>query len=213
MKKIITLFTCLLMTKVFAGPSLSIGWNNYTQNTFAVGGAISYIVVIANAGDSVRLWTNMNCGTISVPPDYWNFNGILIPNMADSFAITVIISQSGIYSANTLFCLSPQMINIDLDFAVTINTTGIPSFKNINFLNVFPTAVTSSITIQLNSIKTNDLEISFYDMHGRQLKNDLYKNIIGEFIKNENTEALAKGIYFLRIKAGDDVVEKKFVKM
>ena len=50
-------------------------------------------------------------------------------------------------------------------------------------------------------------------MNGRQFKNDFYKNIVGEFIKNENTEALAKGIYFLRIKEGEDVVEKKFVKM
>jgi type IX secretion system substrate protein len=100
------------------------------------------------------------------------------------------------------------------DFSVNnISTTGITHTKNFDFLNVFPTTVTSSLTILLNSIEPNDLEIAFYDMNGKQLKTDFYKNIVGEFIKNENTGALAKGIYFIKIKAGDEVMQKKFVKM
>ncbi|HKR06943.1 MAG TPA: T9SS type A sorting domain-containing protein [Bacteroidia bacterium] len=209
MKRITTLlFACLLMTKVFAGPSLDVGYHNYTQNLF-FSGPVTGLNVTANFGDSVSLFILMDCNNGFHIPDQWYFNGDSIPNTSDSMIIKIIINQSGTYSAHIDNCFS---LNPYISFYVN-NITGISLIKNINFLNVFPTAVTSSITIQLNSIKTNDLEISFYDMHGRQLKNDFYKNIVGEFIKNENTEALAKGIYFLRIKAEDDAVEKKFVKM
>ncbi|HKR06068.1 MAG TPA: T9SS type A sorting domain-containing protein [Bacteroidia bacterium] len=87
------------------------------------------------------------------------------------------------------------------------------SLHTINSVNIFPTPVNSSLTIELHSAVPNDIEISFYDITGKQFKTGLYKNISGEFIKNENTEALAKGIYFVRIKAGGQSVQKKFIKM
>jgi len=119
-----------------------------------------------------------------------------------------VITQYGTYKARIV----DTGLLIYLFFHVS-NTTGIPSIKNINFLNVYPTSITSSITIQLNLIKSDDIEIAFYDMNGKQLKTGFYKNISGEFIKNKNTEALSKGIYFVRIKAGHETVQKKFVKI
>ncbi|MEO5571694.1 MAG: T9SS type A sorting domain-containing protein [Bacteroidia bacterium] len=213
MKKIIftTLLSCLLITKSFAGPFFSMHYYNYTQNTFGGGVGIQSITVQANIGDSIKFDVLDACaGSIYLGAKQWYYNGDSIPNTAGAFFITQIITQSGNYSAPIEFC----WLNIGLNFYVVVNnTTGIESVKNINFLNVFPTSVTSSITIQLNSIKPNDVEISFFDINGKQLKTDFYKNVFGEFIKNENTEALAKGIYFLRIKAGEEMVNKKFVKM
>src|SRR6185436_6768438 len=84
---------------------------------------------------------------------------------------------------------------------------------HIDFLGVFPSPVQTSVTVNFKLTKPCDVEISLLDLNGKQLKNDLYKNVSGEFIKNENTEALSKGIYFVRIKAGNETVQKKFVKM
>jgi hypothetical protein len=209
MKKIITLVVaCLLMTKVFATDHFEIGYWNITQNTGWGATGILGCSVIGNYGDSIQLLASSSCFLNNLGAAQWYFNGDSIPNTAGAFYINIKFNQpGGIYSAYIDNCFG-----VTLNFTAG-NTTGISSIKNINFLNIFPTAVTSSISIQLNSIKPNDIEISFFDMNGRQLKNDFYKNIVGEFIKNESTEALAKGIYFLRIKAGDDVVEKKFVKM
>jgi type IX secretion system substrate protein len=181
---------------------------NYTQADSGGGIWVRYLNVIASYGDSILFQSAVHHTntTYNEYPTHWYFNGAVITGTSGQEFLTEIINQSGTYCAN----FSDTSYNIY--FYIT-NVTGIASIKNINFLHVFPTAVTSSITIQLNSIKTNDVEISFFDMNGRQLKNDFYKNVFGEFIKNENTEALAKGMYFLRIKTGDDVAEKKFVKM
>ncbi|MEP7169462.1 MAG: T9SS type A sorting domain-containing protein [Bacteroidota bacterium] len=209
MKKII--FTiCLIgmMQNVFAKEYPYSHYYNITQGDTGGGVWEQNVNVIANYGDSVlfQAYIHFHNTTLYYYPVRWKFNGVIIPNAAGQEFLTVVINQSGTYCAK----FSDESYNIY--FHVT-NITGIQAVNNVNFLNVYPTAVTSSITIQLNSIKTNDVEISFFDMNGKQLKNDFYKNIVGEFIKNENTEALSKGIYFLRIKTGEDVVEKKFVKM
>jgi hypothetical protein len=208
MKKIICLIGLIgLMQNGFAKMHPYGHYYNYTQN---VGTSCicfdNYLT--ANPGDSVLLDAYLSGPMGVFWPVQWFFNGDSISNTTLLDTISIIVNQAGIYVAyfDGMFGTGNISFNVNI-------TTGIPSIKNINFLNIFPTAVTSSITIQLNSIKTNDVEISFFDMHGRQLKNDFYKNIVGEYIKNENTEALAKGIYFLRIKAGEDVMEKKFVKM
>jgi hypothetical protein len=195
-----------LMQNVFAGDELFVGYYNNTQNYGESGGSGSYNVA-ANYGDTVVLKLSAFCIS-NYFPNAWYFNSGIIPNTAGIGIISTIITQTGVYTATLPGCF----YGFTAHFYVS-NITGIASIQNINFLKVFPTAVTSSITIQLNSTKINDVEISFYDVNGKQLKDDFYKNVFGELIKNENTEALAKGIYFVKIKAGDEVMEKKFVKM
>jgi hypothetical protein len=209
MKKIIfTICIFGVMQNGFGKSVLHGSYHNYTQNISDSISSISSIYffnVIESLADSVVLDAYIDDYGNNVYPQKWFFNSDSIPNTGGQQYLSVIINLAGTYTASfgssELIC-----------FSVT-NVTGIPSIKNINFLKVFPTTVTSSITIQLNTLKTNDIEISFFDMNGKELKNNFYKNIIGEFIKNENTETLAKGIYFLRIRTGEEVVERKFVKL
>jgi hypothetical protein len=84
-------------------------------------------------------------------------------------------------------------------------------FHNISSLKVFPIQDNSTVTIQLNSAKPIDIEIAFIDMNGKQLKASFYKNVVGEFIKNENTEALTKGIYIVEIKTENEIINKKLI--
>jgi hypothetical protein len=208
MKKIITLI-CLvgMMQGGFAKDHYNAHWWNFTQNSLGTIDNWNAAYCIANMGDSMRFSVYIDCYPYSGGPSQWFFNGDSIPNMAGLVYLDIIVNQYGTIAVPLGACFFDS-VRFHLS-----NTTAISSLNNLNSLNVFPTTVTSTITIQLNSIKTNDIEISFFDMNGKELKNNFYKNIIGELIKNENTEALAKGIYFLRIKTGDDVVERKFVKM
>jgi hypothetical protein len=208
MKKIICLFLfCFLGIVVSASPWWILSYVNHTQNiSYVAPMGLPSIVVPANIGDSVSLSVADDCLWLGL----WRFNGDIIPGpllTPSPHTLNTVVTQSGSFVLDPCFCPVPYT------FILNINTTGISSIKEITFLNIFPTTVTSSITIQLHSIKSNDIEISFYDMTGKQLKSDFYKNVFGEFIRNENTEVLAKGIYFLRIRSGDDVVQKKFVKM
>jgi hypothetical protein len=208
MKKVIFIICLIgLMQNVFAKMHSYTYYINYTENTTGGGQDILNLNVLADIGDSVRFDASFEDGGSFYYPDQWYLEGDSIPNSTGQYLFQVI-TQFGTYKAH----IGPVGLNVNLFFDVS-NTTGIPSIKNINSLSIYPTAVTSSITIQLNSIKTNDIEISFFDMNGKQLKTDFYKNISGEFIKNESTEALSKGIYFVRIKAGEQTVQKKFVKM
>ena len=211
MKKIITIICFIgIIQNGFAKGYVYDAYFNYTQNT---GGGGIWVVtnnITATIGDSIRFTSYFSQSGSIQNPDNWYLDGVLIPNTAGQQIFTIVVNQPGNYSA--YINNSSQGWSNWVYFNVT-TTTGIPSLKNINSLTVYPTAVTSSITIQLNSIKPNDIEIAFYDINGKQLKTDYYKNIAGEFIKNENTEALAEGMYLLRIKTGEEVVEKKFVKM
>ncbi len=209
MKKII--FTiCLigLMQNVFSKEYPYSHYYNTTQGDTGGGIWEQNVNLTADVGDTIVFqayigFHNMNFYEY---PNRWKFNGVPIPSTQGDEFFTAIINQPGIY------CAKFSDVSYNIYFHIS-TLTGIQTFNNINFLNVFPTSVTSSLTIQLNSIKPNDVEISFFDMNAKQLKTDFYKNISGEFIKNENLEALSKGIYFVRIKAGDETVQKKFVKM
>jgi hypothetical protein len=79
MKNVITLlFVCSLVTKVFAGPSISMGYNNHTQNLY-FSASVTAMTVPANAGDSVSLSVYINCGTWLMAPYYWMYNGFKYP--------------------------------------------------------------------------------------------------------------------------------------
>jgi hypothetical protein len=194
--------------------------HNYNQNLWMSVGASGYTsdTVLVNPGDSLEFFVHTmigcnpqinNCDLDSIS---WTYNGNLIGNIQNDLCqVGFVFHDPGQYVARNRLDGSTFFIHY---IKVIYNSLlAVSNIKDINFINVFPTAVTSSITIQLHSIKPNDIEISFYDMNGKQLKNDFYKNVFGEFIRNENTEVLAKGIYFLRIKTGDDIVQKKFVKL
>jgi|GEM_PF-2179701 len=211
MKKIIYLIGFLVcMQYGFSKSYIYVACHNITQNTFwgYQTPPNTNLNVSCNFGDSVILSSYVSCDMFSANPYIWYFEGDTVPNSSGQMQISFVADQMGTYSPDLFFCTTPANIY----FIINI-TTGISFIKEFNFLNIYPTTVNSSITIQLNSIKPNDVEIAFYDMNGKQLKTDFYKNISGEFIKNENTEALSKGIYFVRIKAGDEMVQKKFVKL
>ena len=214
MKKIICLIaiSCSITGQLLAKDHPGLSWENYTSGMIVglqLPGWPANIDVIANPGDSIALvfWDCDPCGVASFCVKQWYFNGDSILNSFGVDPLNIVISQIGTYSVQ-VFCYPNPMT-----FTIIGSPTGIASFKSINFLKVFPTVVNSSITIQLNLTKQNDVSISFYEVNGKQLKNAFYKNVFGELIKNEDTEALAKGIYFIRIKAGDEMMEKKFIKM
>ncbi|HKR06945.1 MAG TPA: T9SS type A sorting domain-containing protein [Bacteroidia bacterium] len=220
MKKIICLLLLVSITTFSKATCGLMGaFHNFNQNTNAslnIYYPFNAYSVLINYGDSAKFRISAMGGCF--PPGgcdldsvWWIYNGNYIGNMQNHICeANLMIYGAGFYTAYFIY---DHIYSIQCNFDVQYNPLSAAQYENINFLNVFPTAVNSSITIQLNSIKPNDIEISFYDMHGRQLKNDFYKNIVGEFIKNENTEGLAKGTYFLRIKSGKEMMEKKFVKM
>ncbi|MBT1697870.1 T9SS type A sorting domain-containing protein [Fulvivirgaceae bacterium PWU4] len=79
-------------------------------------------------------------------------------------------------------------------------------------LEVYPTPSTSGSSLKVSVNKSGHAEISLLDVNGKLLFT-LHKGVIksAPFVKDVDTSALTKGIYFIRLKLEDQVVVRKVV--
>ncbi len=75
--------------------------------------------------------------------------------------------------------------------------------------SIYPNPSLGTVTIQLHSSKEREVELDVYDESGRFLQ-CLYNGYVEEGTKKLNTD-LPTGVYFLRLKDGDNIQVKKFI--
>lgn len=132
------------------------------------------------------------------------------------FTITWEIEGNRIDSAKIQDEMGGQFINVDLNnnesyFWDNTNVSvlnlrlvvwyndGIKSVRNIeNEINIYPNPTSDFIFIDYN-FESGEL----FDIYGRKIK-DFYD-------KNVNTSYLSTGTYFIKLKSGDVVLNKKFI--
>jgi hypothetical protein len=86
--------------------------------------------------------------------------------------------------------------------------------KNIQVseqLNVYPVPARNLLNIQLADIGTGSVDIEILDISGRILLMERFNNVNKETIIRVNISNLSKGIYYINIKRGKSIVNKKFV--
>ncbi len=86
----------------------------------------------------------------------------------------------------------------------------LPSFAK---LNISPTLFNSSCAIEVEIPNKCDVLIKAYDILGREVKNVLNKKNVkaGKYRIIWNADNLASGIYFIRLKAGEQTITKRAV--
>ena len=92
------------------------------------------------------------------------------------------------------------------------SVTGVEETEEITTFtsfSIYPNPTFGIVTIQLNSLKFNKIELDVYDESGR-FAQKLYSGIIEEGTKKINTD-LPTGVYFLRLKEGENTQVKKFI--
>jgi hypothetical protein len=111
-------------------------------------------------------------------------------------------------------CLTFRFVSngstIDSGWAAGIScspVSGISESQNEDVFTVTPNPATSEIKIENLNFRINFVEI--YDAVGEKI----YQSPITNNQSSININTLAKGIYFLKVKAGDTVAVKKVVKM
>ncbi len=116
---------------------------------------------------------------------------------------TVTYTSNGSY---TIMLVASNACYNDTSYQfVTINEVGIKESTLLSVLNLFPNPSQGSNVIKSDRVQTAD--ISIYNNEGRKVfvKNDYQLN------EELDLHSLAKGLYFVQIKTGDLILNKKLV--
>ena len=82
-------------------------------------------------------------------------------------------------------------------------------FSDANFI-VFPNPNTGKFTVQLKSGSNQDIQVKVYDIGGRQIFNNAYRNsgTFNEVIKLNNVQS---GMYLVNVSDGTRTSTKKII--
>jgi subtilisin-like proprotein convertase family protein len=74
---------------------------------------------------------------------------------------------------------------------------------------LFPNPSDGIFTLKFRTEETEDVELFVYDVLGRKLASNIYKNSFNSFDEHINLSHISKGIYILRIKRGKRMATRK----
>jgi subtilisin-like proprotein convertase family protein len=94
------------------------------------------------------------------------------------------------------------------------STTAVPlgvEENTIQNFSLYPNPNTGDFNVQFNSTSAENINLSVYDIRGRQVYLNTYANN-GFFNQNIQLNNLQSGIYLVKVKDGKNEITKKFVK-
>ena len=103
--------------------------------------------------------------------------------------------------------------NTDTAMIVVSNCTGITGNQasTIQDIAVYPNPASEMVTIAINNAGFTQLLINIVDIQGKQVYNELDKNVSAAYKKEINIEGFAKGVYYIRLTTGTDTRIQKLV--
>jgi hypothetical protein len=105
--------------------------------------------------------------------------------------------------------LTPSNRNLRIINGAVLSTVNI-DFPSVE-ITVYPNPNKDSLNVKLSGLKTNEIQLSVFDVSGKELFKEKFKNIEENFEEKIQTSGWGKGIYFLKIKSGKKVLTKKIV--
>ena len=154
----------------------------------------------------------------------WVLNGVTVGNNINNINILATKLDTG---KNTLIAKVTDSTALSRSYKPatsgylnsvtwTINK-GVPSpVESINQVDkihydIYPNPVEDVLNIQLSTQNVMDIELSLFDMQGRQLT-FIQRRRVAQLLENVNMASYATGNYILRIKMGDHIFEKNIIK-
>lgn len=95
-------------------------------------------------------------------------------------------------------------------FNVTIS--GLNDLTTINAFSISPNPVKNSLFINLETSTTSDVQIAVVDITGRVLKTQ-HIQLNGSIRQEIDVNHLSTGVYFVKVKHGEGIAVKKFIKL
>lgn len=135
----------------------------------------------------------------------WVWVNLSTMGNADSLALTLHSSDNGSFGMNTpaYFCLD----NLTLSTSVGIENSG-----SGQALQVYPNPAVSEAEISFNTAGAVYANVKIVDEAGREVAGQGMRSFAGLNKVRMDVSALPKGVYYVVLQAGDDVVTKKLIK-
>ena len=98
-------------------------------------------------------------------------------------------------------------------FIDNINVSGVLSVSEEDFakLAVYPNPASSEVFINMNNVMQDNVSISLYNSLGQRLQTISESQMAGKSLGVLNVEGYASGVYFITIKAGENLTTKKLI--
>jgi len=93
----------------------------------------------------------------------------------------------------------------------TIQGAGAVTNNNLDNLKIYPNPAKQNVRISFNAKNLQQpVQIGLFDLSGKQILNKTYEPA-AQFNQNINIEKIAKGIYFIKIKNGENNTAQKLI--
>ncbi len=176
------------------------------------GSSLFMIYAAINPGDSIKMVVQgSGCNAYF---SGWFFNGnYLAPggNQVD-YTELKLIPQPGYYTFQTSSC-NGCGLNPFPGFTISFATTEINEINYLSNLNINPVPANNNLTISFTSRKPSDYILIFTNAFGIVVRQNILKNISGDFKLEEDLSYLSNGVYYLTIHNSDIIETQKFLKI
>lgn len=136
----------------------------------------------------------------------WQFVDCTLLGQVDSLSFEIKSSDNGNFGMNT-----PGFFSID-DFT-TQSTVGINELVTASAVSLFPNPTNQNLFLNYESNSVSKLNISIFNISGKELEQNNTQTSIGKNQLKLNTETLEPGIYFIEITDGLSSKKIKFIKL
>lgn len=208
---------CLTLQSGINDPTLTVG---YTVSGSYTG---SNLIVVLTEDDRIDVPTAGENKNVTLHQDAVTRNFIITPltgstgtvsitppaNCVRSKSKIVAYIQAPLTSSSSNSTIKGATKGIDLGNV----STGVSSNNLEAGLNVYPNPAINDLYINyVNANVQSDVEVTVVDLSGRVVYTEnIANNGNGEFAKNIDISTFAKGVYIVKVKADNEIVNKKIV--
>ncbi|MCW3083229.1 MAG: hypothetical protein JWP12_595 [Bacteroidetes bacterium] len=105
-------------------------------------------------------------------------------------------------------CANTDTTSINVDVCTGIAAANASTIQDIT---VYPNPASGMVNISVNNANFTQLLINIVDIQGKEVYNELDKNVSAAYNKQINIEGFAKGVYYVRLTTGTDSKVQKLV--
>lgn len=170
-----------------------------TTNTETAAQQVYTLVVAPTKGNLTKSGTTLNAGDTFTQEEINNglisYENSQTALFTDEFKVDILNGING--------WLANQTINVT-------STLGVDRF-DIGNLAIYPNPSNTEINIRISSFSNDPVTVEIFDLQGRSVLRNKYKNVSGAFTESVNVRSISSGIYLLKVKQGNKERTQKVI--
>jgi len=197
-----------LTTEVTVGSSYDLFVNQNTDGNYT---CITTVWIDWNQNCILEASEAYDLGTAFGTPDGPASNSglsVLVPTNA--VVGNTIMRVTTKYNSGATSCENGHDAEVE-DYTITVvPLLSVDEFGSLGGFSVYPNPNNGSFNVELNSVSSNDINISVFDIRGREVFNNIYKasTVFNETIRLDKVQS---GIYMLQVRDGLNKHTKKVI--